>query len=95
MGWRLCAVISWEAGLAILPDACLRCRQQACVSGCMPPGFRPGLLLTPSPALLPLFSCRREDTERELHLSPSTLPGDGLRQRSGNGDSPTKAPYLG
>lgn len=38
--------------------------------------------------------CRREDTERHLHVMPSTLPSDG---RAGGGGSPTKVPssFLG
>ena len=37
-------------------------------------------------------ACRREDTERQLHLVPSTVPGEGLGRRAGSAESPTKAP---
>ena len=47
------------------------------------------LLTLPDPAL----PCRREDTERELHLTPTTFRDEGLPQRPA-GDSPTKSPYL-
>lgn len=43
--------------------------------------------------------CRREDTERELHLMPSILPPGGVgldaTRTAGGPDSPTKSAYLG